>query len=184
MLNFLRNLLFLPLRVAVFVVGFTSYWMEVGADFLVGASRSTEYVRKGSCNRCGRCCELLALEMPKFMAKRDWLIRLENIWHDALLNFEPEGVYKNFLVYRCRYFKRKREGEMGFCSIYPFRHRLCRYYPKQIFHTRFALSADCGFYFVKKEVVNRIKDRKAKGFVTFDEVLKEKTDGSARVKIP
>ncbi len=178
MLNFLKSIVFLPLRVVVFVVGYTSYWMEVAADYVVGASRSTEYVRKGSCNRCGKCCELLALEMPSFMAKRDWMVRLANAWHDALLNFKPEGVYKNLLVYRCRYFRRKPKGKTGFCSIYPFRHRLCRYYPKQLLHTRFVLSEDCGFYFVKREILNRIKDRKAKGLVTFDEVLKKKDAGS------
>jgi Fe-S-cluster containining protein len=173
-LRILKNLIFLPLRMLVFAIGFFAYWMETAADLFVGATGSSEYARQGSCNRCGRCCYFLGLEMPQFMVGRTWLIRTMNAWHDAALNFEPAGVNKNLLVYRCRYYRPGTGG--GGCSIYPFRHRLCRFFPKQTLYGKPDLNGECGFFFIRREVVRRLKDQRQKGALVFGDILKEKKD--------
>lgn len=167
-----RSIALFPLRLTVFAVGFTAYWMETAADFLVGASSTSEYVRVGRCSRCGKCCAFLALEMPPSIAKRPWLVRIFNCWHDAALNFEPAGVYDNFLAYRCRYYRG--EGADGRCSIYPFRHRLCRFFPRQHLYGRIDLSSDCGFSFVRRSVARRLKAKRKEGATLFEDVLRGK----------
>jgi len=167
-----RSIALFPLRFTVFAVGFTAYWMETAADFLVGASSISEYVRVGECKRCGKCCAFLALEMPPVIARRPWLVRICNLWHDAALNFEPAGVYDNFLAYRCRYYKG--EGEEGRCSIYTFRHRLCRFFPRQHLYGKIELSPDCGFSFMRRSVARRMKERKREGAKLFGDVLRER----------
>jgi len=173
-LELIRSIVLFPLRLTVFLVGFTAYWMETAADFVVGASSMSEYVRVGSCRRCGKCCAFLALEMPPYIAKRAWLVRIANSWHDVALNFQPAGVYGNFLAYRCRYYR----GEVpdGRCSIYPFRHRLCRFFPRQSLYGRIELSPDCGFSFVRRGVARRLKARREKGAALFKDVLRERDD--------
>lgn len=169
----IRSVLLFPLRFLVFAVGLVAYWMETAADFLVGATSSSQYVRKGSCRRCGRCCQLLAIQMPRFMAKRAWIVRLLILWHDTALNFESVGVEGRNLVYRCRYY-RERDGASG-CSIHPFRHRLCRFFPKQMLYGKYDIYDDCGFTFVRRNVAGRLKAMKREGKASFGDVLRKKS---------
>jgi Fe-S-cluster containining protein len=148
----------LPLRIVNALMAWWWWWMEVAANWLVGLFVKTEYVRKGKCNRCGKCCRLLALEMPARVAKRPWLIKLVSLFHDVVLNFELAGQDRRWLIYRCRYFI---DGEEPRCRIYRFRHRLCRFYPTQRLYGHPKLHAECGFSFVRRD-----------GKPSFDEVLR------------
>ena len=185
------NILIFPIRFLVFTIGFFFYIMEEATDWLVGAFAKTEYIKQGECNRCGRCCHLLVLEMPRYMAKRDYLIRPLIWWHKVGLNFHFEGKEKNWLFYSCGYFGSREtphpengegpvlstgegpvlstgEGsphEISFsCRIYPFRHRLCRQYPKQRLYRYPKIHRECGFKFKRRD-----------GKPSFDEVLEEKS---------
>lgn len=159
---FIAGILCLPLRVLVFAIGWFAWWMESAADWLVGARAATEYVREGKCNRCGRCCRLLALELPRSFLKHPLLVRFFAAWHRAAMNFEPRGQADTMLVYRCRYYREDEKGRG--CSIYPFRHRLCRFFPRQALYGHPELAAECGFRFVKREVLRRRKDRSKPSF--------------------
>lgn len=155
----------LPFRIVNAVIAWWWYWMEIAADWLVSVFVKTEYLRKGSCNRCGKCCRLLALEMPERVARRAWLIKLISAFHDAVLNFELVGQDKRWLIYRCRYFIEgdKEKGLSPRCRIYHFRHRLCRFYPRQRLFGHPKLHPQCGFSFVRRD-----------GKRSFDEILREK----------
>jgi len=155
------SILVFPLRVINFLFAVWWYWMERGADAIVYFFVKTEYVRKGRCNQCGRCCQLLAMEMPARVSRRDWLVWLVSKWHSAVLNFELQGRDARWLVYSCRYYREK-NGKMG-CSIYPFRHRLCRFYPAEKLYGHPKLHPNCGFRFERRD-----------GKLSFDEVLREK----------
>lgn len=159
------RIVFLPLRIANFLMAFWWYWMERVADAIVYRFVKTEYVRKGKCNRCGRCCQLLAMEMPARVARRDWLVRLVSKWHSAVLNFELQGRDDRWLVYRCRYYY-ETDGK-ACCRIYPFRHRLCRFYPSEKLYGHPKLNPDCGFRFERRD-----------GKPSFDEVLRQKRKGT------
>jgi hypothetical protein len=160
-----------PVRALAFAIGSCFYFMETAADWLIGIPNKTEYVRIGSCKRCGRCCRFLALEMPPFIARRNFLVHLISRLHGVFLNFKYEGRDDRLLVYHCGYFvgdaspfeEEKRPFSTPRCRIYHFRHRLCRFYPRQRLYGHPKTHPDCGFKFVRRD-----------GKPTFDEVLAEK----------
>jgi len=160
-----------PLRVLVFAIGFVDFYFECAADWLVGARSGTEYVREGSCVRCGRCCYLLGIEMPAWVVRRRWLVRLLRTWHSSGLNFEYQGETKTMLAYRCRYYKKGEGDRKGGCSIYRFRHRLCRTFPRQRLFGSLPLHDQCGFRFVRRDVLNRRKELTKAGKPMFDHLL-------------
>jgi uncharacterized protein len=184
---------FFPLRALVAAIGWFAFWMEIAADAIVGARRATAYVRTGACNRCGRCCRLLALEMPERLLRYRWLVWAVGAWHDGAMNFEPQGETGNMLVYRCRYY---REGgparhssplgtqecsrdEEGGCAIYPFRHRLCRLYPRQGLFGHPELPPECGFRFIRRDVLARCRALRKRGVPTFDALLRDRLQNAS-----
>ena len=170
--KFMREICLFPLRAMVFAVGLFMYWMEVAADWLIGARNRTEYVRTGGCRRCGRCCQLLGLLVPPYIMKRRFLVALIQAWHVAALNFEPVGATSEALIYRCQYY-REGEGCRG-CRIYPFRHRLCRFFPRQALYGRLDLHEDCGFRFMRRDVLRRRHDRAHDGKPLFEDLLSQR----------
>jgi Fe-S-cluster containining protein len=165
-LRILRLAIALPLRAVVCAVGWFACWMELAADWAVGARGATEYVRVGACKRCGRCCTFLGLELPKPFVGRRWLTRLVSAWHDLVMNFESLGEMERVLVYRCRYYR-----EAGGCSIYPFRHRICRFFPRQRLYGHPELHPDCGYRFIRRDVLARRRERAKQGAAIFAELL-------------
>ncbi len=151
----------LPLRIVNAVIGWFFYWMETATDGVVGLFAKKEYRRKGSCKRCGRCCTLLALEMPDWISRRDRLVHLVNAWHDAVLNLEFKGRDGRWLIYSCRYYRKRPDGTAA-CAVYPFRHRLCRFYPHSNQYGHPKLHTECGFSFVCRD-----------GMPSFDDVMRE-----------
>lgn len=154
--------------------------METVSDWLVGVMSKTEYIRQGTCKRCGRCCRLLALEMPRFIAKYDRFVGFLGWWHKVLFNFQFQGREGRWLIYRCGYLidchpEATAEGSRGDhgilrsaqndirCRIYPFRHRICRFYPTQRLYGHPKTHPECGFRFVRRD-----------GRPSFDEILDEK----------
>lgn len=171
----MRILLF-PLRFIVFVIGWLAWLMEVSADWLVGARARTEYVRVGACKRCGRCCRLLALVLPRGVSKRDWLVRIFGLWHRLAMNFHPAGEEDGWLLYRCGYYAEGAGVDPGHCSIYPFRHRLCRFFPRQGLFGHPSLHKDCGFAFVRRDVLERRRFARMRGEAVFKDILDKKGD--------
>ena len=179
MMPTMTDLLRIPVRVGVFLVGFVACWFEIAADWLVGARRRTEYVREGACTRCGRCCRCLALVMPPGVSSRDWLVRAARAWHAFAMNFQyiaeeeggEEAEGRRWLVYRCGYYRDGAGVDPGHCSIYPFRHRICRFFPRQKLYGRPSLHPDCGFRFVKRAVREQRQKLAHSGRPTFDDIL-------------
>jgi len=99
----METIIYFPLRLLTFAIGLFLYWMEIASDWVIGVRSKTEYVRTGLCNRCGRCCRLLALEMPLFISRHDFLVRIISWWHRLCFNFNYEGNNGRWLVYRCGY---------------------------------------------------------------------------------
>jgi len=108
-----------------------------------------EYSRKGNCQQTGVCCERLGIGVPKKWLKLEWLNRYLIWWHGYRYNFEYIGQYENNLIYRCRYLKDKK------CSIYRFRPRLCREYPKQQLWGFPDIHKTCGFSFLKRGKIDK-----------------------------
>lgn len=171
----MNNILLFPLRLVVSLIGWFAYWMEVSADWFVGARGKTEYVREGACNNCGTCCRLVGLELPNFLSRREWVVKIVGLWHRAGLNFHQVGREDRWFMYRCGYYREENDGKCGHCSIYHFRHRLCRFFPRQNLYGYPLLYESCGYRFVRRDVSNRQKEIKKKGGKTFgDVILKER----------
>lgn len=166
------GLLAFPLRAAVFFVGSIAYWMEMASDWLIGVRDKTEYVREDACKRCGRCCRCLSLIMPKGVSSRDRLVRAVRLWHRLGMNFQFIAEEEGWLVYRCGYYREGADGADGHCSIYPFRHRLCRFFPRQGLYGCPSLHPDCGFRFIRREIAERRRRARDQGLQTFDDVLR------------
>lgn len=164
--------LLLPLRAVVFLVGLVAWWMEVAADWLVGARGRTEYVREGACRRCGRCCRCLSLLMPRGVSSRDRLVRAVRLWHRIGMNFRFLAEEEGWLIYRCGYYRDGANGAPGHCSIYPFRHRLCRFFPRQGLSGAPSLHPGCGFRFVRREVWERRRLARRCRRPVFDDLLR------------
>ncbi|HPM41124.1 MAG TPA: hypothetical protein PLY45_01645 [bacterium] len=162
----MAKILLFPVRASVFLVGFIAYWMEVAADWLVGARSRTEYVREGKCKRCGRCCGCLSLLMPDGVKRRDLLVRFCIWWHGVAMNFRYVAEEEGWLIYSCGYYK-KGKG----CSIYPFRHRLCRFFPRQKVYGHPSVHEDCGFRFVRRDVIERRERERGSGKRAFEDLL-------------
>lgn len=166
------GIFFIPVRICVFIIGWFAYWMEVTADWVTGVRKKTEYVRMGACKRCGCCCRCLALIMPKEMSRHDRLVKIVELWHRVAMNFCFIDEEDGWLVYRCGYFRDGPDNSPGHCSIYPFRHRLCRFFPRQRLYGHLSLHKDCGFRFVRRDVYERNKEARASKKTCFSDLLR------------
>ncbi len=140
----------IPLRCLAHFIGITLYYIESAADYTIGRHRKTEYIRAGKCNQCGHCCEEIGLVIPKSMSSDHWIIRIFAWFHRHIMNFSPIGDDDHMIIYQCNYFKYNAKKQKKTCTIYPFRHRLCRTYPITPLFDRPHLRYSCGFYFIPK----------------------------------
>lgn len=145
------------LRIVVYAVfylgGLFFHYMELVANWFLGINKKTEYVLKGSCNKCGRCCHLLAVQYPKFFERLPIVVNTLIKWHQFRYNFMFRGKEEYHLLYECNWLL-----EGGRCKIYPFRPRLCREYPKMGFFGHPLRHAECGFYFERRDGKNSFDD--------------------------
>lgn len=141
----MRRWISMPIRVAVFLIGIAAYWMEISADWIIGARVKTEYLRTGICARCGKCCQCLALRMPGWISSRPRIVQFYISWHRLAMNFRPISIEDRHLLYGCGYY---RDGRG--CSIHPFRHRICRFFPRQRLYGHPTLDPECGYGFQKR----------------------------------
>ncbi len=169
-----RSILLFPVRFLVFLLGFVAFWMEKATDFVVGIVIKTEYVRLGSCIRCGKCCSLLALTLPKGIQPDSFLVRCFGLWHRLGMNFIYEGAFDDCLCYSCGYLRQSSKvGHSPSCGIYPFRHRICRFFPTQKLYGKPSLHEGCGFSFVKRSVYNEMIKLKKRTNLSFGETLSQ-----------
>jgi len=149
--GYMLKIILFPLRALAFLIGYISYNFEIASDWLVGTTRKSQYLRKGSCNKCGRCCRLLALQVPRRLARFSGVRRMISIWHKLVMNFNFEGFEEGWMLYSCGYFDQGK-GSSGGCSIYPFRHRICRFFPRQKLYGHPSLDPECGYRFVGRKI--------------------------------
>ena len=114
-------------------------------DKFIYLLKKPEYVRKGACQQSGTCCQNIGIVIPESWLRRPWLARAFVRWHRYRYNFIYLGKTDNMLIYECRYLSKDHR-----CSIYRFRPRLCREFPKEILWGYPKLHRGCGFYFVKR----------------------------------
>lgn len=152
---FSKIVLFL-VRFVYLVVGLFLYYMEIMGNWFIGYNKKTEYIKKGSCNQCGKCCKLLAIQYPNFFNKLLWLKNLCIKWHKWRYGFLYHGAEDNYFMYSCNNL-----DENNRCTIYSLRPRLCREYPKLKVYGKAPTYALCGYYFKSRD-----------GSPCFDEALR------------
>ncbi|MCE9624241.1 MAG: YkgJ family cysteine cluster protein [Deltaproteobacteria bacterium] len=145
-LRFLKKILLFNLWCAVFVLQMTIYWSERLTWKLLRYEKKTRFVRRGSCQRTGLCCQTLAIELPASWVKRGWVVRFFQGWYGNIHNFQPAGDPQGRLLpFSCGYLK---DGNL--CSVYPYRPKLCREYPFVTLFGSIELHRGCGFWFVER----------------------------------
>lgn len=137
------------------MTGVFFFWMETAANWLIGFYGKTEYIKKGKCVQCGKCCNLLAIQYPDFFNRFPRLIKTTIKWHKFRYSFSYFNKEGNYLLYRCDLLT-----ESNKCGRYWTRPRLCREYPKRRLYGRTHTHYTCGYYFIRRD-----------GKPTFDEAL-------------
>lgn len=165
MIKVMKIILAAFVRTIYLIVGLFLHYMERMGNWFVGYHKKTEYVKKGKCKQCGRCCKILAIQYPGFFNRFNWLINATIKWHEFRYGFTYLFKENNYLLYSCNFL-----GPEGRCTIYRFRPRLCREYPKSILYGKPPSHIDCGFYFSRRD-----------GLPTFGEALHW---ASERIPIP
>lgn len=147
-------------RFIYLVFGLFFQYMEAAANWLIGYNKKTEYIKKGGCRRCGRCCQVLAVQYPIFFNRLKGLLKLTIKWQEFRYCFTYLNMEDNYLLYKCNLV-----GPDGLCGQYWLRPRLCREYPKMGLYGRPHTHRSCGYYFIRRD-----------GRPTFDEALHRASD--------
>lgn len=124
--------------------------MDHGFKSLVQIILKKEYVRVGSCNQCGKCCESIGFEVDRTWLEVKWLKKWMVAWVSKIHNMkyrgcDDDGQY-GLLLFRCNYL-----GPDGLCQNYENRPLFCRTYPQvnhYFLHPVFY--PDCSYQAVKR----------------------------------
>ena len=144
-MSFLYKTVQWSVRAVFFVGGWIFELTQRVEDKFICLFKRPEYIRKGGCQMSGMCCSNLGLLLPKAWSRRAWIIRYFVWWHRYRYKFHFLGIVDNLLVYECGYVTKDNQ-----CSIYPWRPRLCREYPKVQLWDFPKLHKGCGFYFIQR----------------------------------
>lgn len=150
------KLVFAGIVRGVFIFGGLFFmYMEGAANWFISYNKKTEYIRKGKCKKCGKCCQVLGIQYPNFFNRFPRLLKLTTKWHEYRYCFSYLNREGNYLLYRCNLSRPD-----GRCGWYHFRPRLCREYPKTGLFGKPFMHRTCGFYYTRRD-----------GKPTFDEAL-------------
>jgi uncharacterized protein len=107
------------------------------------------YELRGSCVRCGRCCEHPTIQMTEVAYHIGW-IRNSIIWWQTHVNgfkLHKNQKFDALLVFTCSHFN----PETRTCDAYSTRPGMCRDYPmNQAYSVNPTFFEECGFYAVDK----------------------------------
>lgn len=133
-------------RTIYLIGGLLFYYMEKAAGWVINYHKKTEYIRVGACAKCGKCCQLLAIQYPAFFNRLPRLLNVTIAWHQFRYGFTYFNKEGNYLLYKCSFLRRDNT-----CAIYRFRPRLCREYPRVGLYGKPPIHFGCGFYFVRRD---------------------------------
>jgi Fe-S-cluster containining protein len=106
---------------------------------------STNYSLKGDCIQCGKCCEEILIEWPKYLDYIPFLKSLYSWWLRDINGFyffynEFEEIdEQQFRTVKCRYLSNNK------CRHYFLRPMICRQYPKMDHFKYPHLFEKCGY---------------------------------------
>ncbi|MCP5467933.1 MAG: YkgJ family cysteine cluster protein [Deltaproteobacteria bacterium] len=130
----------------IFIFTMIIYQSDRLAAHLFRIKQRSEYLRQGSCQKTGQCCQALAIEVPRSFMKREKLLHWVKRWCKSIYNFHYLGtINENWLVFECHYL-----SDENTCRIYPFRPKLCREFPQTTLWGKGNLHKGCGFWFLKR----------------------------------
>ncbi len=130
-----------------------------------------KYYKKGSCARCGACCENIYIRHKGGVIKSE--AEFDNIKKEDSYSFYKHitiiGKDKFGLVFACNKF----DKEKKLCQDHKNRPSICKNYPsEEIFSFGASLNPDCGFSFepIEKfdEVFKKISKNPPKNFTEAD----------------
>lgn len=157
-----RKVVAFVVRAILYVGGWIIELTQRLQDRMTHMMQKPEYVRAGACGSCGKCCHAVGIEVPRWMLRFPKCEQFFIWWHDLRYNFSYLGRHDNLLVYECRFINAHNK-----CSIYRWRPRLCREFPRAELFGAPRLHEGCGFYFIKRNAskfAQTLAKQRAKGY--------------------
>lgn len=103
-----------------------------------------KYLRKGSCNGCGRCCQKIYVRHARDVIKTEEEFEKLKTLHFFYGYLQVVGKDSIGLIFECS----KLNKETGRCTAYKTRPVICRQYPQEeIFMMGGNITENCGFSF-------------------------------------
>lgn len=115
-----------------------------------------KYIRSGSCNGCGACCEQIYVKTAKFVVRSKEHFEILQKKHRFYRDLENIGEDENGLVFACK----NLDPHTKKCKIHKFRAHICREYPREeLFMMGGGLSDGCGFKFEPIEPFSKVLEK-------------------------
>jgi len=129
-------------------------------NFYYSAILQRKYIRKGSCNGCGRCCQRIYVRHARDVIKTEEEFEKLKTLHYFYGYLKVLDKDETGLVFECS----KLDKESGKCKAYNKRPVLCRQYPmEEIFMMGGSITENCGYSFepIQKfeEILNKAKSK-------------------------
>ena len=126
--------------------------------FLYNKTFSSEYVLKGSCKACGKCCHSIVFYDGDELIKTEEQFKKAKLKNKRMNMFEISGIDETdgALTFKCKTLRPD-----GKCGAYFFRSMFCREYPfvmPDFIRNNGQTLEGCGYYFgVNKEFKDYLK---------------------------
>jgi Fe-S-cluster containining protein len=134
-------------------VGRTLVWLGWQTDNPDSAVEGDFYVRTGSCNQCGQCCQNIYLTYRrKVIQSVEVFGRVQKLHPKEYGSFEPIETTATGVVFKCNALE-----EDNKCGRYLSRPAFCRTYPTEdsLIHGG-KLPADCSYIFKAKQSFTKV----------------------------
>jgi Fe-S-cluster containining protein len=134
-------------------LGRTLVWLGWQTDNPDSAVEGDFYVRTGSCNQCGQCCQNIYLTYRrKVIQSVEVFERVQKLHPKEYGSFEPIETTTTGVVFKCNALE-----EDNKCGRYLSRPAFCRTYPTEdsLIHGG-KLPADCSYIFKAKQSFTKV----------------------------
>jgi Fe-S-cluster containining protein len=150
-----------PIRAGVKMVALVRFAIDIGVTRIIRRlTGSRSFVLKGSCRRCGGCCETPMIQTGPALYYLPTLRWLFLTWHRLVNRFELVRIDRasRTFTFRCTHW----DHETRLCDSYATRPGMCRDYPRPLLDTYNPKLLDtCGWRAVDRRA-ERLKQGLAK----------------------
>lgn len=125
----------------LFVFPFAAIIYFVDKLHFKNKSRNMQKQVVGKCKMRGVCCKNIGISLPrKYCMSLFWEKLLWRPYFYWVHNFHHLDTIDKTMIFSCGHL-----DQNGLCTIYPYRPKLCREFPRSTIHQQSDLHPGCGF---------------------------------------